>query len=595
MIGFAVRLHLDGRPAEADPALLAGLAHRPADQRQVVAVGGCALAVTQRFTSLREATAPQPLCVERGVVVAFDGYLDDPARLARTLRVPGDAADAVLVAAAYRNWGPGFVERIQGEWGLVIWDRGRHRLVLARDQVGNRPLVWSRTGNELVAGSEVGQVARLRPGSPQVNEGMAAEFLAGRPTSPTETLVRGVERVPPATVLVAEAGKVRLRRYWDLQFGEQVTKGALDQVRDAVTAAVGRRAESRGTVGVEVSGGLDSSLVAGLAGRVGPVVPLVIDHEPGTKAYERPAWQAVTRHLGAQPIVACGDEPDVELFDIEAVRSLDVPLTPEAAGWCQLMRAAAAADVRVVLTGQWGDEWFRPTGPHLADALFRRAWRAAWQDSALWADGPFARARLLVRRGGVDLVRHRFPRTPGGGRKLPDYLSRAFAQRAQLADRLSPLSVTNSLTPAQTVLYRQLHLGVAQWGAEAAARMAAGFGIELRHPLADLDLIKLMVNVPERARGWAEAERPLQRELVRELFAAEVADRTDKADFAVPASRQVLASAAPAGGLAALLGAQFPDWFDPAGLARAEAHVAHHAASGFTLLGLWSGIALAKW
>ena len=320
-----------------------------------------------------------------------------------------------IVAAAYRNWGVGCVERLAGEWSLAIVDGGRHRLVLARDRVGSRPLVWARDGNDLVAGSEVGQVARLRPGSPQLNEAMAAEFLVGQPTSPTETLVLGVERLPPASVLVAENGAVRTRRYWDLSFGPTVTMGALDLVRDAVTVAVGRRLEHRGRLGVEVSGGLDSSLVAGLASRAGPIVPLVIDHEPGTKAYERPSWQAVTRQLGVEPVVANGDEPDVEVFAAEAARSLDVPLTPEAAGWSRLMRMASERDVRVVLTGQWGDEWFRPTSAHLADALWRRSWPAAWQDSALWAERAAASNVAVgpARRGGPVAA----PLSAGAGRR----------------------------------------------------------------------------------------------------------------------------------------------------------------------------------
>ena len=595
MIGFAVRFSLDRRPAEPDRSLLDGLAHRPAEHRLVVAVGGCALAVAQRFTSGREATAPQPFLAGQDVVVVFDGYLNEPARLAAELRVAPDAAEVALVAAAYRNWGVGCVERLGGEWSLAIFDGGRHRLVLARDQVGNRPLVWARDGNELVVGSEVGQVARLRPGSPRLNEGMAAEFLVGRPTSPTETLVQGVERLPPASVLVAEDGSVRVRRYWDLDFGVRIGRGALDQVRAAVSVAVGRRLEHCGSVGAEVSGGLDSSLVAGVAARVGPVLPLVIDHGPGTRAYERPAWQAVTSQLGVEPVVVDGDEADIEVFATEAVRSLDVPLTPEAAGWCRLMGAAAERDVRVVLTGQWGDEWFRPTSAHLADALWHRSWKVAWDDSALWAEGPAARAWLLGRRAAVDLLRQRFPQTPGGVHRFPRYLRPEFAARVHLRDRLSPLSVTRDLGPAPRCLYGHLHLGGAQWGAEASARMAAGRGLELRHPLADVDLIELMVRLPERARGWAGGERPLQRELVRELFSDQVADRADKADFGSQASRQLLASTAAEGGLAASLAGRFPDWFDLAGLTQAESEVADGTASGFALLGLWSGIALGKW
>jgi hypothetical protein len=119
--------------------------------------------------------------------------------------------------------------------------------------------------------------------------------------------------------------------------------------------------------------------------------------------------------------------------------------------------------------------------------------------------------------------------------------------------------------------------------------------VDIRHPLADADLIALAVTLPERARGYRDEERPLQRELVRSLLGDAVADRRDKADFAVPACRQVEAAAAHNGGVLAMLSTTFPDWFDAEGLARVQARVAAGTASGPELLGLWSGVALVGW
>src|SRR5262249_25801947 len=155
---------------------------------------------------------------------------------------------------------------------LAIWDTRRRRLLCARDPLGLRPLYYRVEGATLVWGSELRQLVATLARRPQTNEGVLGEYLSNRLVSLDETLYRGILRVPPGHVLTAEGGRIRTRRYWDIDPSREIRYRDDDEYAEhfleLFREAVHRRLRSVGPTAIFLSGGLDSSSIVGAAARL---------------------------------------------------------------------------------------------------------------------------------------------------------------------------------------------------------------------------------------------------------------------------------------------------------------------------------------
>src|SRR5690242_5567603 len=267
-----------GRDAP-DPGLVeamnAAIVHRGPDHGAVESHGRCVLGY-RRLSIIDLQTGDQPVANERGDVVAvFNGELYNFRELRRELEAAGHeirgTGDSPLIPHAYEAWGPGFAERLEGMFAIALWDRTRERLVLTRDRLGKKPLLYARlAGGSLAFASETKALLQL-PALPreldlaQIDAYLALQYVP-------RSGLRAVEKVPPGSTVVVEGGAVRVTRYWTpapnpasnklLQAEESV-----DRVREEVTAAVRRRLVSDVPLGALLSGGIDSSIVvAAMAG-----------------------------------------------------------------------------------------------------------------------------------------------------------------------------------------------------------------------------------------------------------------------------------------------------------------------------------------
>src|SRR5205807_1676109 len=183
------------------------------------------------------------------------------------LRHPG-CLDAMAAALAHR--GPDAVARLEGMFGLAVWDDRRCRLILARDRAGEKPLFWTEVAGELRFASEV-QALLVFPDQPRrVNPAAAALYAALGYVPAPLTMIAGISKLPPAHHLVADRSGITLQRYWDAAAAAAAPsrRDGPAALREVLLASVERELMSDVPVGVFTSGGLDSSLLAAAAARV---------------------------------------------------------------------------------------------------------------------------------------------------------------------------------------------------------------------------------------------------------------------------------------------------------------------------------------
>lgn len=552
MSGLAGILRFDGGPiVPADLARMAtAIAHRGPEGATQLLEGPLGLVHLEHRTHPASVGERQPLRARSGrAIVVLDGRVDNRHEVATALgstRSPaGGGSDAALVLAAYEQWGRQAFARLVGDLAIVLWDAELRELVCVRDPMGKRPLFYLRDQRPGIDALRVASEVSALLADPAIrrspNEGMVAELLANRVGTMAETVFEGVLRVPPAHLLRARPdGSVLVERFWswddshaELRPTDRARDGEhVERLRAVLTTAVSSHLEAVGPVAAELSGGVDSSSIVGLAThllREGGRDPLELFALvlPGRVWDESHHLHAVTDFLGVQ---ATEHEPHAmgeAFYDAELHRTLEPAGPPNLAMHHDHVVEAAGRGCRVLLTGQGGDEWFTGSAYALADDLRHlhlRGLRArAAEDRRLWP----ARSPLhhLVRDGVLPLLgrpRSHLPRL--------DLLPEAFRERVHLEDRLRPRAPHGrSLAAAQ--IAGLLDLGGLVHTAERAEQAFTAWGIERRSPFDDRRVVELALTLPEDVRRRGAVTKWVVRQALQGLVPDSVLQRRSKSTF----------------------------------------------------------------
>jgi asparagine synthase (glutamine-hydrolysing) len=523
---------------EADPALVeamnAAIVHRGPDHGAVASFGSCVLGY-RRLAIIDLQTGEQPVESEDGGVAAvFNGEIYNFRELRRELEAKGHeirgTGDSPLIPHADEEWGLGFAERLEGMFAIALWDRGAERLVLLRDRLGKKPLLYATfPDGSLAFASETKALLRL-PSLPRELDLQQLDAYLALQYVPRSGL-RAVEKVPPGSLAVVERGAVRIERYWRPRPTSGVGSDAewVERVRSEVTAAVRRRLVSDVPLGALLSGGLDSSVVvAAMAGAsVEPVRTFTIGYPDA--AYDeraharRVAERFSTRHEELEV------DPQPELLD-RVSEAFDEPFGDEAGLPMLLLCEATRRRVTVALVGDGGDESFGGYERYRAHALAGRipgplASLAASALGAVPAARREPRSGLFRARRFLDAAAQspasRYARLM---EVFPLELRRALwtdEARAQAAETLLPHDPDLRLVDIESYLPGDL------LPKSDIASMAVS--LELRSPLLDHHVVELGLALPLRL---ASAKAALAKAFAADLPAETLA--RPKTGFGVP-------------------------------------------------------------
>src|SRR6266702_3402802 len=368
MCGIFGAVSLRGAPlkhADCLPAMAAALAHRGPDGEQIVG-HDCARIGARRLAIMDLTTGDQPfLSPNRSVWMVCNGEIYNAPALRREFTQAGypfrSTGDIETIVPLYERVGPDAVGRLEGMFGLAVWDDQLRRLVLARDRAGEKPLFWAQVDGELRFASEI-QALLVFPDQPRRVNPVAAGLYAALGYVPAPyTMLTGIAKLAPAHLLVADRVGVTLRCYWDAA-AAAARPSRLDAptLRAALLRAVERELMSDVPVGVFTSGGLDSSLLAAGAARVMSGAQIhtyaVRFLEPG---YDESAnAEAVTHHIRTNHHVVTADGAALERAFAAVTRGLAEPIGDPAILPTYLLAEAAREHVKVVLSGEGADELF---------------------------------------------------------------------------------------------------------------------------------------------------------------------------------------------------------------------------------------------
>jgi asparagine synthase (glutamine-hydrolysing) len=368
-------------------AMRGALLHRGPDDGSTDTFGRCVLG-HQRLKVIDLDAGYQPVANETGDVVAvFNGEAYNFAALRAELRrheIRG-TGDTPILPHLYEESGPLFAERLDGMFALALWDAARERLVLARDRLGKKPLLYTRLPDGTLAfASELKALLRL-PGLARVVDPAAIDaYLALQYVPGDGTALLGVRKVPPGHVLVVEGQSEHLQPYWQLAPAAPSASDEewLERVRASVAEAVGKRLVADVPLGALLSGGIDSSIIVALMAQASgePVRTFTVGFED-ERYDERTYARAVAERYGTvHEELEIAEDVATTLSRLAG--AFDEPFGDEAALPTFLIAEQARRHVTVALAGDGGDEAFAGYERYVAHGLAERVPAAAARTGA---------------------------------------------------------------------------------------------------------------------------------------------------------------------------------------------------------------------
>lgn len=309
----------------------------------------------------------QPMCDPEGRLwIVFNGEIYNFPELKETLMAEGfsfrSSSDTEVLLYAYKKWGAGCLERINGMFAFAVYDLRERKLFLARDRMGKKPLFYSSFGGAFIFASELKSILSTGLVPADIDHSALNHYFAlGYVPSPM-SIVRGARKLPPGHFLNydIESGRPEIRQYWDAPDfeGARDEPRILEEVEALLADSVKRRLISDVPLGAFLSGGVDSSLVVAMMRKAhsGEIKTFSIGFE-GSKRSELPYSSMVARHLGTthkEIIIA----PKLE-EDLEHVSGLmDEPIYDNSLLPTYYLSRHTRQYVTVALSGDGGDELF---------------------------------------------------------------------------------------------------------------------------------------------------------------------------------------------------------------------------------------------
>ncbi len=350
------------------------IAHRGPDDEGFFIAGPVGLGF-RRLSIIDLAGGHQPMSdAEETVWVIFNGEIYNYRELRAELRSKGHQfrtnSDTEAIVHGYKEWGTEVFNRLNGMFGLAIWDARNERLVVARDAMGIKLIYYKIDNGQLTFGSEIRAVLAAEDSKPEVDPAALKLFLRFRYTPSPLTIFQGIRKLAPGTMLVVEKSKCREERWYNytpIPFSSpKEDQDATRELLELYRATVRRHLLSDVPVGILLSGGLDSGLLLGLMNEQGGSWPAYTIGYGDSYADDELHDAAETAALlGARHITVRLDQGEFERSLPRIVECLEEPIAASSIVPMYFVSQRACQDVKVALIGQGPDELFGGYKRHL--------------------------------------------------------------------------------------------------------------------------------------------------------------------------------------------------------------------------------------
>lgn len=618
------------------------LAHRGPDDAAIESLDGGRLAFGFRRLAILDLSSRgrQPMSDASGRVwIVFNGEIYNFREIRAELESRGFAfrsgSDTEVILAGYKLWGTAVVDRFRGMFAFALWDQDERRLILCRDRFGVKPLYYAVRPDGLYFASELKGLIAASATSRSVDAVALAEFLRHGYVSAPRTIFSDVSVVPPGHLVEFDASlRVSTRCYWSTQLlyrqeevhalREELARldesAVIDRVEDSLTEAFGLRMVSDVPVGVFLSGGIDSSLVAALlTRRCGHRLRTFTIGFDSPEFDESAHAATVSRLLGTEHVVQRVTGDDALALSRKLPDIFDEPSGDSSAIPTLMVAQLARAHVKVALSADGADELFAGYARYdicgrFTDALDgygRHLYLLSAEALAMLPPHVLARAYAASRRGGqrfaavADKIR-KFIRMARARDAFGAYDAAVSEWDAASVSRLSlmqadafaaPSAAFHSVTTDEP-RERMMHFDTARYLTgdllTKVDRTSMAVSLEAREPCLDHIAAKLAVALPMHWKLRGRTGKYILRRILARHLPAEIFERP-KQGFSAPIDRWLRGAL-----LEPLRASLAPSRVRAAGLLDADAAsgmLRRYLAGGreITAAGMWHLLQLQQW
>jgi asparagine synthase (glutamine-hydrolysing) len=473
-----------------------------------------------------EATSNQPMIDnDLGLAIAFNGCIYNFRELRRELREKGyrffSDGDTEVILKAYKEWGARCVERFYGMFAFAIWERDSGRVILARDRLGIKPLYLADDGNHLRFASTLPALLAAGGVNTEIDPvGLHNYMSLHAVVVPPRTILKGVQKLPPATILTVEPDGTRHEEvYWKLEVGPKPQDRAMSKeewqeaVLDALTLSIKRRQVADVPVGVLLSGGLDSSLVVALLAESGQTdlktFAIGFESVGHLKGDEFKYSDFVAKHFGTKhERIEIKSDATLDAMP-DAIKAMSEPMMSHDAIGFYLLSEQVSKHVKVVQSGQGADEVFG--GYH-------------WYPKMMRSNDPAS-----------DYARVYFDRDHNEMRETlsPKYIGEDYSRRF-VEDFFEHEQNSRAI---DATLKLDTNVMLVDDPVKRVDNMTMAWGLEARVPFLDHELVELAARIPAELKV-RNGGKYILKEAARGVVPAEIIDRP-KGYFPVPALKYI--------------------------------------------------------
>jgi asparagine synthase (glutamine-hydrolysing) len=496
----------------------------------------------RRLSIIDLAGGAQPISNETGsVTTVFNGEIYNFQELTRDLESHGHAfktrSDTEVLVHAYEQWGIDFLARLNGMFGLAVWDSERRRLVLARDPFGVKPLYYGDDGRSLIFGSEIRSICAHPSVQRSVDPVALDQYLALSFVPSPRTMFEGIRKLAPGHALVCSASGPTDYRYHrvipETSGGDE--RELVEQVRSAIEQAVRRQMVADVPVGALLSGGVDSSTVATLMSRLTdvPVDTFTVGFSGDFARNELEPARAVAAHLGTRHHEVEISAAGFAEFLPTSIWHLEEPISTSSTLPYYKLCELARQHVKVVLTGQGADEPFAGYPRYVGErygSLYRALPQTLRQVALAPAIEALPRAHRMkraVRSLGLEEPLERI--TKIYTLVHAPLRERLYRETVPAARSLEAVAAWQSevahLDPLSQMLYVDARLSLPDNLLIYGDKLSMAVSLEARVPFLDLELMRLVESIPPGMKIRGRTTKHILKRAVREWLPSGVLAR----------------------------------------------------------------------
>lgn len=539
-------------------AMLESIQHRGPDDDGIYVDGNLVIGM-RRLSIIDLDGGKQPISSEDGnIIVIFNGEIYNYRELRAELQQRGHrfttASDTEVIAHLYEDLGEDCVRELRGMFSFAVWDKARRRLFLARDRLGIKPLYYTDAGTRLIFGSEIKAILQHPEVQVQPNLEALSNFLSLKYVPAPQTMFTNIHALPPGHTLTCDVNGLRVHSYWNLSFanrqnGKMSEEEYAEQLEQLLRESVNIHLMSDVPFGAFLSGGVDSSTIVALMSQVlqEPVKTFSVGFEgEGAVCSELPYAHLVARHCQTEHYdILITPQDFIDLAE-KVIWHLDQPIADEAVLANYMVSVLAARHVKMVLTGEGGDELFagyaRYAGEQLAPVfqhipLAMRGLALPLSTRVRGLRRPKLALYALCHSDEITRMLNWFPlfNSDMKAALLSDTFKRALngsSARNVFAQELGRVDATDALN-------RMLYIDTKLWLPDdllaRGDKTSMAASLEARVPLLDHKLVEFAASLPPHLKLRRLTRKYLLKKVSRKWLPRQIIDRK-KEGFPIPIS-----------------------------------------------------------